>query len=158
MAVAVLLAVRLVVLVVVGDEVAKREPIMGGDEVDARPGLSATKVELVGRGAETRRQGLRTGFAAPIVADCVPERVVPFGPARRKPADLIASGPAIPRLGDQLHLGEPGILAYRFEKAALGFEAVRFARENRAEIEAETVDAHLADPIAQAVGDHLDHP
>ena len=36
-------------------------------------------------------------------------------------------------------------------------EAVGLAREDRAEVEAEAVDMHLARPIAQAVGDHLDH-
>ena len=54
MAVAVVLAVGLVVLVVVGDEVVQREAVMGGDEVDAGPGLAAALVEEVGRGGEAR--------------------------------------------------------------------------------------------------------
>jgi hypothetical protein len=32
-----------------------------------------------------------------------------------------------------------------------------FAREDRSEIEAETVDVHFLHPVAQAVGHHLDH-
>ena len=51
MAVAVVLAVRLVVLVVVGDEVVEREAVMRGDEIDAGPGLAAAAVEQVGRSA-----------------------------------------------------------------------------------------------------------
>ena len=41
MAVLVVLAVGLVVLVVVGDEVGEGEAVMGGDEVHRRPGLAA---------------------------------------------------------------------------------------------------------------------
>jgi hypothetical protein len=48
MAVAILLAVRLVVLAVVGDEVVEREPVVRGDEVDRRPRLAAALVEQVG--------------------------------------------------------------------------------------------------------------
>ena len=40
-AVAVVFAVRFVVLVVVGDEIVQREAVVRGDEIDARPGLAA---------------------------------------------------------------------------------------------------------------------
>ena len=42
------------------------------------------------------------------------------------------------------------------QKAALIVETVRLARENRAQVEAKTIHMHLVDPVAQAVGDHLD--
>ncbi len=73
-AVAVVLAIRLVVLVIVGNEVAKSEAVVGNDEIDARPGLSAAKIEFVGRSAEPRRKPLCARHAAPEVARCVPER------------------------------------------------------------------------------------
>ena len=48
LAVAVVLAVRLVVLVVVRNQVAKGEAVVSDDEIDACPGLSAAKIEFVG--------------------------------------------------------------------------------------------------------------
>ena len=47
MSVAIVLAVRLVMFVVVRNKVVESEAVVGGDKVDARPGLSASKVELV---------------------------------------------------------------------------------------------------------------
>src|SRR6185503_5410213 len=88
--VAVALAVRVVVLVVVRDEVVEREAVVGGDEVDARPGLAAALVEGVGRGAKAWRERLHGGFGAPVVAHRVAELVVPLRPARREAADLVA--------------------------------------------------------------------
>ena len=155
MAVAVVLAVRLVVLVVVGDEVAKRKAVVGGDEVDARPGLSAAKVERVGRSAEARRERLRGPVAAPEVAHVIAKPVVPLRPAGGKAAHLIAARTAVPRLGDELDLGEQRILADHLQKSALGVEAVGLARQDRPQIEAESVDPRFAHPIAQAVHDHL---
>ena len=151
-AVLVVFAVRLVVLVVVGNEIVQREAVVGGDEIDARPGLAAAMIELVRRGAEARRQRLGARLAAPEVAHRVAERVVPLRPARRKAADLIAAGPAVPGLGDQFDVGQQRVLPDRFQKAALGVEAVGLARQDRAEIEAEAVDMHFARPVAQAVG------
>ena len=46
-AVVVVFAVRVVVLLVVGNAVVQREAIMSGDEVDAGPGLAALAVELL---------------------------------------------------------------------------------------------------------------
>ena len=156
MAVAVVLAVRLVVLVVVGDEVAKGKTVMSGDEVDARPRLSAAKVELVRRSAQARRQRLRACLAAPEVADVIAKPVVPLGPARGKTAHLISARTAVPRLGDELDVGERRILAYDLQKSALGVEAVGLARQDRPQIEAESVDPRFVHPIAQTVHDHLD--
>jgi hypothetical protein len=49
------------------------------------------------------------------------------------------------------------VLADGVEEAAPGVEAVGLAPEGRRQIEAEAVDVHLLDPVAQAVGDHLQH-
>jgi len=58
-AVAVVLAIGLVVLVVVADEIVQREAVVGGDEVDAGVGLAtATAVQIaaareaIGQGAQ----------------------------------------------------------------------------------------------------------
>src|SRR5436305_2038451 len=55
-AVAVLFAVRVVVLVVVADEIHQREPVVRGDEVDARVRLTAAlRIQIVAAG-QARRQ------------------------------------------------------------------------------------------------------
>ena len=48
-AVSVLLAIRLVVLALVADEIGERETVMDGDEVDARARAAAVLVEQIGR-------------------------------------------------------------------------------------------------------------
>src|SRR5580704_8045899 len=98
------------------------------------------------------------GRAAPEVADRVAEFIVPLRPARRETPDLIAAWTAIPWFCDQLHRFKRRVLAAGLEKSRLIIEAIWFAGEDGAEIETETVDMGLVDPIAQAIGDHLDHP
>src|SRR5207248_9682065 len=89
-AVLVVLAICLVVLVVVRDEIVEREAVVRGDEVDARPGLASRPVEDLRRSAKARRQRLRRGLRAPEVAHRVAELVVPLRPARRKAPELVA--------------------------------------------------------------------
>ena len=103
MTVPVAFAVRLVVLVVVRDEIAKGEPVMRRDEVHGRPGFPAPLVELVGRARQPRRHLGHLGLVAPPESsDRIPIAVVPLGPSGREAADLVAARPAIPGLGDQL--------------------------------------------------------
>src|ERR1700727_2316584 len=128
MAVAIVFAVRFVVLIIVGDEVVERESVMRGDKIHASPRPAAATVELVRRGAKTGRQSFGWSFSAPEVPYRVAERIVPFRPSRRKSANLVTARSAIPRLGNQLHFGEQRILANGLEKAALRLKTVRLAR------------------------------
>src|SRR5215472_6079837 len=131
---------------------------MGGDEIDRGPGFTAAVIEDVARSAEPRSDHARRRLAAPEVAHRVAELVVPLGPSRREGPDLIAAGTAIPRLGDQLDRTQLRVLATRLQETALIVEAARIACQNSAEIEAEAVDVGFGGPVAQAVGDHFDHP
>src|SRR6185437_17105492 len=101
------------------------EAVVGSDEVHARPGFSAAEVELVGRSAKAGRQLLRRRVAPPEVAHVVAKAVVPLSPSGGKPAHLITARAAVPGLGDELNLGQHGILAHRLQKSALRVEAVR---------------------------------
>src|SRR5260221_9975719 len=158
MAVAVLLAIRLVMLVLVGHQIGKREPVMGGDEVDARRRTAGTPIEEIGRTSEAGGQLRQDAFiATPEAARAVAEAIIPFGPAGPEIAELIAIRSDVPRLGYQLDAREHGILAPRIEKAAAGIETLSLASKRRAQIETEAVDMHVEDPIAQAVHDHLEH-
>src|SRR5581483_4278259 len=95
--------------------------------------------------------------AAPEAADGVAILAVPRGPARRERADLIAADPGVPRLGDHLDAREDRVLADRLEERRVLRVALVLARERRREVEAETVDVHLLGPVAERVGDHLQH-
>ncbi len=82
LAVAVVLAVGLVVLLVVGDEVAQREAVVRGDEVDAGRRAPARRP---GRGRSCRSAGSASsptvaGVAAPEVAHGVAVLAVPLRP------------------------------------------------------------------------------
>jgi hypothetical protein len=69
---------------------------------------------------------------------------------RREPPHVVAVELAdIPRFGDQLHLRDDRILADDVEKRRERVEAALLAAEGGRQIEAEAVDTHLGDPVAQ---------
>ena len=97
----------------------------------------------------------------PVVAldeapDVVAEAAVPLGPAEaREVADLVEPA-GVPGLGDDLGVGQLVVeLDVPEDRRVVHRAAVRPARQDRGEVEAEAVDVHLADPEAQALGDEL---
>src|SRR5580704_18985517 len=127
-------AVGLVVLLVIADQVVERKTVVRGDEVYAGPGFPPVSVEDVSGGAQTGCHSAGGVLPLPESAYCVAEFVIPFGPARRKFADLITARAAIPRFGDQFDSAQHRILAAGFQKATLIVEAILFARKNSADI------------------------
>ena len=77
-AVAVVLEVGLVVLVVVGDEVAQREAVVGGDEVDRGERVAAVLLVEVAGAGQARGELADVGLAAPEVAHRVAVDAVPL--------------------------------------------------------------------------------
>ena len=158
LAVAVVLAVGLVVLLVVRDEVAQREAVVGGDEVDARRRAAAVGLVEVGAAGEAVGElAERLVLAPPVVADGVAVLAVPLRPQRREVADLVAALADVPRLGDQLHLADDRVLLDEVEERRQPVDLVELAGEGGGEVEAEAVDVHLGHPVAQAVHDQLQH-
>src|SRR4029077_14577107 len=105
--VAVFLAVGLVVLLVIADQVLQGEAVVAGDEVDAGVRLAAVILVQVAAAGEARGQlGRGPSVSLPEAAHAVSVLAVPFGPEHGKVAYLVAARPDIPRLGDQLHLRE----------------------------------------------------
>src|SRR5271165_6773795 len=88
-AVAVLLAVGIIMLVIVGDKVLERETVVAGDEVDAggrgAPGLL---VEIAGAGQPSGELRDRTTVTLPEPPDVVAVLAVPLGPEHREGAHL----------------------------------------------------------------------
>jgi hypothetical protein len=119
LAVVVVLAVGVVVLVVVGHQIAQRELVVGGDEVDRRHRAPRGVLVEVGRPGEPGGELVEGGrFAAPEVARGVAVLAVPLRPLRREIAHLVAAGPDIPRFGDQLDLADRRILLHEFRRTS----------------------------------------
>jgi hypothetical protein len=70
---------------------------------------------------------------------------------------LVAARSDVPRLGDKLHLREHRVLPAGVQESAALVEAVRLARQDGGQVEAEAVDAHLLRPVAQRIRHHLQH-
>ena len=152
------LAVRLVELVVVRDQVGEREAVVGGDEVDAGVGPpTAGLVQVRGAGDPRSELAEAAGPAAPDVADVVAVATVPLRPRRREVPDLVAALPHVPRLGDQLDLVDHRVLLDEVEERREPVDVVQFAGERGREVEPEPVDVHLLDPVPEAVHDQLEH-
>ena len=131
-----------------------------------KPSWAVTKLMLAngrrpGVLVEVRRPGEPRGelaqrrLAAPEVADGVAVGAVPLGPLRREVADLVAARADVPRLGDQLHLADDRVLLHELEERRQPVDVVELAGQRRGEVEAEAVDVHLGDPVAQRVHDQL---
>src|SRR5699024_727016 len=176
-AVAVVLAVGLVVLGLVGGEVAQGEAVVGGDVVDRGPGgaqaapLGQARRVLAGehvggagqaRGevadpADPRLPGALAGGAVgqPESAHVVAEGVVPLGEGGGEVPRLPAAGAHVPRLGDELHVPQHGVGDDRAQQRVVGAEAAVVAAERGGEVEAEPVHVHLLHPVAQGGEDQV---
>ncbi len=153
----VVLAVRLVVLLLVADQVAQGVAVVRGHEVHGRVGAPAAALVEVGGAGEPVAEftDVRPG-AAPEVPDGVAVPVVPLGPERGEAADLVAAGADVPRLGDQFDPAEHRVLGDGGQEGVVHLDAVAAPGERGGEVEAEAVDPHLGDPVAQRVGDQPD--
>ncbi len=72
-------------------------------------------------------------------------------------AQLVAVRADVPGFRNELDRRQFGILQHGIEKTGAGVETGAFAPQRDAQIEAETVHAIGAHPVAQRIGDHLQH-
>src|SRR4051794_26032966 len=144
-------------LVVVADQVVQSESVMGGDKVNtgARPATVAL-VKVAATGETIAQLSHANGVATPEATPGVTVFVIPFGPAHRKVANLIAVFADIPRLGDELHLGDNRILVDDIKERRHIARPVTSTHEGGCQVEAESVDTHLGDPVTQAIHDQLE--
>src|SRR5204863_724261 len=126
-----------------------REAVVGRDEVDRRERPAAVVLVEVARAGEPGGEVCDGLVAAPEVADDVAVDAVPFAPENREVADLVAAGPDVPRLRDELDLGEDGVLVDGVEERVEAVDVVEAARQRAGEVEAEAVHVAVADPVAQ---------
>ena len=155
--VAVALEVRLVVPLVVADEVAQGEAVVARDVVDRRERAPPVRLVEVARAGEPLRERRDGAVAAPEVPHRVAVHPVPLGPEDGEVADLVAALADVPRLGDELHLGEDRVLVDDVEEGREAIDVVELARERRGEVEAEAVDVALGHEVPQRVHDQPQH-
>ena len=124
--------------------------------IDAN-GFRPSRLVEVARAGEARGELADVALAAPEVAHRVAVHPVPLGPEHREVADLVAALADVPRLRDQLHLGEDRILVDDVEEGREPVDFVELARERRREVEAEAVDVALGHEVAQRVHDQPQH-
>ena len=153
--VTVLLTICLIVLLVVGDQVAERKPIVTGNKVHAlfrfpffMPVHLMTAEESVGEMPQ------RSFVSTEKIPYIIPKATVPFFPAvANEAAHLVKTG-GVPRFCDQLGPREGWIGLNIPKHRRVGHDiAVGIASEDRSQIEAESVHVHLLDPIPKAVQD-----
>ena len=144
------LEVRLVVLFVIGDEVTQREAVVCDHEVDGSHGLATRRAIQVGGPCEARGEvGQRGEFSAPEVTHRIAVPAVPLGPQGWEAAHLVAVRAHVPRLGDELDLRDDGILVDQIEESGQAVDFGKLTGQGGGEVEAEAIDVHLRDPIAQ---------
>src|SRR6202043_2373869 len=108
-------------------------------------------VEVAGAGEAVGEVGELAGVALPEAADGVAVLSVPLGPEDGEVADLVAALTDVPGFGDEFDVGEGGVLVDGVEEAGEAADVVELAGEGGGEIEAEAVDVHLGDPVAERV-------
>ena len=143
---------------------------MSRDEVDRRVGAASTGyapvAEVIGRPRQPRGQvaeiasaasrGDRPGLGQPEAAHGVAEMVVPVGGRSREPPRVPAVRPQIPRLVDELDGAQQRVGDHGHVEGVAGVEVLAVAAERDGQVEPESVDADLADPVAQRVEGHPD--
>src|SRR4029077_20344605 len=122
------------------------------------PGPAPLVVEDICRCAQPSRQRRGGSIALPVVPHCIPKSVVPLCPAGREGSSLVSAWSDIPRFRNQFDRRQYGILAARLQESALIVKPVRLPRQNRPQVETESIDVRLLNPVAQAVGHHLENP
>lgn len=157
--VAVIFAVFEVMLLGIRAEVAQRETVVRRDEIDALRGVGffVKDVSTAGDAVRERHDGIIG--SRPKAPDIVAEFSVPFCPGGGKIADLIEAG-GVPCFGDELCSAEDRVLCDVGEQSEIWIVnpfAFMGASENGRQVEAESVDVHFDDPIAEALDDEVFH-
>ncbi len=156
LAVGIILAVFDVTLLPVAHQVVQSEPVMAGDEVDALQRTLARRAVQVGAAGDAGREvpgAVRV--AAPEPPYVVAVLAVPFGPPARELAHLVGPG-GVPRLGDDLGVPQYRVLVDDLYQGRVAHDvAVLVPSQDRGQVEAEPVDVHVDDPVAEHLEDEF---
>ena len=155
----ILLSVRLVVLVVVADQVQQREAIVSGHEVHAGRRPAAPRLVEVARSRQAVGEVRHlAAVPLPVSADRIAVAPIPLRPAGRKVAHLVAAFSQVPGLGDELDLADQRVLVNHVEEGREAVDLVELPGQRGGQVEAEAVDVHLRHPVPETVHQELDAP
>jgi hypothetical protein len=154
--VAVFLAVGEVALLLVGEQVAQREAVVGDDEVDRCGRCAAARLERIRRCAQALRELAAAARAAEPEA-AHPSRKRSFHSSQRRGKCRAGSRPVHIPGSRSTGPGERRVLRDALKERRAGVETLVAARQHGREVEAKAVDLHLQRPVAQAVHHHLQH-
>src|SRR5882724_4351524 len=154
--IAVVFPVRLVVLPIVGDEIVQGEAVVTGHEVDALFWLPPSVAVDLGAAEQAVGEASGRALLPPEEAACVvTEPSIPLLPAIAPEAAHLVEPRRIPRLGDELGAGQPGIRLNVPQYGRVGHDlARRVAGENRRQVKAKAVHVHRLHPVTKTVHDH----
>ena len=125
---------------------------MTGDEIDAGARAAAIiGVQVAAAGDAIGEFGHLAGVPAPETPHAIAITPVPFAPVDREVTDLIAFQAHVPRLGDQFHAGQNGVLVQDVKEGRESIHAVFFSRQRGGKVKAEPVHVHFARPVAKTV-------
>src|SRR5690606_24286454 len=141
-----------VVFFVIGYQVVQSKAIMCGDKVDAcgRPSV-VVPVQVAASCESFSKLRQHTVSAPPIIAHAVAILAIPLDPSRREISNLVATFSEIPGFGDQLDLRDDRVLVYNVEEPAQPVYFMQFPCKGGSQVEAETVDMHFDNPVAQTI-------
>ena len=154
--VSVVFAVRLVVLLLVRDQVGEGESVVRDDEVHALRRRGGAREHVARAGHSGRDLAAHAWVSAPEAARGVAEAVVPFGEGGAERSEAIAAGAEVPGFGDEARLAQNRVFGELPEKQRVGVEAVRSATERGGEVEAEAVDPAMNHPAPERADRHVD--
>src|SRR5690606_7923550 len=156
MTVAIVLAIGLVVLALVRNQVGEREAVMGGKEIYTGRRFAPIMVELIGRSSQLPRQRAdHSRLPLPELADLVAVAVVPFQERLAETAHMIAPRPRVPWLGDQQAILENFIGPDALEQCGIGRKTLKRTAQNRRQIEAKAGNSEFGYPVFQAIDNQI---
>src|SRR4030095_3384656 len=127
---------RLVVFVLIAHEIVQGETVMCCDEIDAGRRSAPVVLEKIARARKPRcKLPDQAAVSLPVSANGVPISAIPFRPAGREIADLIAGFAEVPGRRHQRDLLDHRVLLDDTEKGAEALHGMLFACKRRREVE-----------------------
>src|ERR1700722_9805874 len=145
------LAIFVIVLLLVADQVVQCEAVMTSDKVDAARGsLARGQVQIRASTNSACERCSHARVATPEAAHIVTETAVPFRPPIGGEISHLISAASVPCFRDDLYITKNGILGNAFEKWSDAQNvAMLIPAEDGSEVEPKPVDVHMHDPVAK---------
>ena len=150
-AVAVIFTVGMIVFAFKRRDVAQGHTVMCGNKIHTAGTRAIVRKQITGAAHARGEFAQHMPITAPESPHRIAVAVIPFQPLRVKAPQLITAHADIPRLSDQPHLREHGIVLNRLEQFGLRVKTTGGAPQNRRQVKTKARHAKLRHPITQTV-------